>query len=217
MAGFQGQVFRVTEEMAKVFGKKDIVYSTRKEQLAVSKLLDQKIKLATQLGAEDTAEQLRQFKLELRELVDRNDAVDGAALLVEAEEIHPDVAEFVRKYTSRVDGGTVVGPEAFKSIARILSEKMNELAPVGETYIDFWKRVGQTYALKTKKTRIPWVTYDKKKLWQDYRPKVQQEIRFYDPKSRRYVRNVYQMDTPDGKVYGKADIGDTRRGLGVNG
>lgn len=215
-AGAQGQQIRVTEELSKVLKKKSIPFATRAEQRGVTKLLDTKIKEAEQLGAIDTAAELRAMKSEVLELAARNPSVDGAALLAEAESFHPQVADFVRKYTDNYNG-TVVPPQAFVEITKILSEKMTQFAPVGDRYIDYWKRVGAAYARETGKTRIPWVTFDKKTLWQDYRPKVQTELRFFDPASKRYIRNIYQQETPEGKVYGKADIGDTRRGLAVNG
>jgi len=148
-------------------------------------------------------------------MINDPDKVLANEILMEAEEIHPDVADLVRKYTS--SRGAKVGPEHFKEIANLMSEKLAERAPVTQVYIDYFKRLAQDYARTTKKVRIPWVTYDGKVFWQDYRPKVQQEIRFYDPESRRYVRNIYQMSAEDGKLLGKGQIGDTRLGFGVNG
>ena len=148
-------------------------------------------------------------------MVEKHDLNLGAAMLSEAEEIHPDVADLVRKYTNT--RGPTIGPEEFKQIANIMSEKLTERAPVANTYIEFWKRVAQQYTVSTGKVDIPWVTFDNKVLMQKYRPKIQQEIRFYDPESKRYVRNIYQMSAEDGKLLGKGSIGDVRLGFGVNG
>jgi SPP1 gp7 family putative phage head morphogenesis protein len=214
-AGKGGQTARVALELAKVLRGKDILVTTRSEYLALTKQIDLKIKEAKALGATDTQADLLALKKELLEITNNPDKSVSAALLAEAAEIHPDLSDFVYKYSNR--RGPQVGPDHFKQIAAIMSEKLTERAPVTGTYIDFWKRVGQDYARATKKVRIPWVTFDGKKLYQDYRPKIQQEIRFYDPQSKRYVRNIYQMSAEDGKLLGKGQVGDVRLGLGVNG
>jgi len=214
-AGATGQRARVAVELAKVLRKQDVTLTTRAEFLGFRKIVDQKIKDAENLGALDTADSLKQFRRELTDMVEKHDSNIGAAMLSEAEEIHPDVADLVRKYTNT--RGPTIGPEEFTQIANIMSEKLTERAPVANTYIDFWKRVAQDYTVTTGKVDIPWVTFDNKTLMQKYRPKVQQEIRFYDPKSKRYVRNVYQMSAEDGKLLGKGSIGDVRLGFGVNG
>lgn len=215
-AGKVGQTARVAVELAKVLRKKDIVVTTRAEFLSISKLIDAKIKEAETIGAFETKAELQALKRELLELIDSGDVASANAMLIEAEEIHPAVAELVAKYASN-RGGTYLGPQHFKQIAGLMSEKLAERAPVTQTYIDFWKRLAADYARTTKKVRIPWVTFDNKKLYQDYRPKIQQEIRFWDPEARRYVRNIYQMDAEDGKLIGKALVGDVRLGFGVNG
>jgi len=214
-AGQTGQTARVALEMAAVLRKKEILLTTRAEFLKLSKDIDAKIKEATALGAEDTVADLSALKREVLEMINTGDASGANAILAEAGEIHPAVAELVAKYTN--NRGSIIGPQHFKTIAKLMSEKLAERAPVTQTYIDFWKRIAQDYARTTGKSRIPWVTFDGKKLYQDYRPKIQQEIRFYDPESRRYIRNIYQMDAEDGKLYGKGQIGDVRLGYGVNG
>jgi hypothetical protein len=214
-AGKGGQTARVAVELAKVLRKKDILVTTRSEFLATSKLIEAKIKEAEALGALESKASLQALKRELNEVINSQDSSLATSILLEAEDIHPDVGELVRKYAS--SRGSNVGPDHFKTIAGLMSEKLAERAPVTQTYIDFFKRIAADYSRTTKKVRIPWVTYDNKVLWQDYRPKIQQEIRFYDPESKRYVRNIYQMSAEDGKLLGKAQVGDTRLGFGVNG
>lgn len=214
-AGKAGQAARVALELSKVLRKQDILVTTRAEYLALVKQIDVKIKEAKTLGAVDTQADLLALKKEILEITNNPDKAVSDALLAEAAEIHPSLADFVYKYSNR--RGPQVGPDHFKRIAAIMSEKLSERAPVTDNYIDFWKRVGQDFARSTKKVRIPWVTFDGKKLYQDYRPKIQQEIRFYDPQSKRYIRNIYQMSAEDGKLLGKGQVGDVRLGLGVNG
>jgi SPP1 gp7 family putative phage head morphogenesis protein len=214
-AGKAGQAARVALELSKVLRKQEVLVTTRAEYLALAKQVDVKIKEAKALGATDVQADLLALKKEVLEIANNPDKAVSDALLAEAAEIHPSLADFVYKYSNR--RGPSVGPDHFKRIAAIMSEKLSERAPVTDNYIDFWKRVGQDYARSTKKVRIPWVTFDGKKLYQDYRPKIQQEIRFYDPQSKRYIRNIYQMSAEDGKLLGKGQVGDVRLGLGVNG
>jgi SPP1 gp7 family putative phage head morphogenesis protein len=214
-AGPAGQRARVAAELSKVLRKQDVTVTTRAEFLSFKKIVDAKVKEAEALGAFDTADSLKTFRRELTEMVEKHDYDIGATMLLEAEEIHPDVADLVRKYTN--SRGSRVGPKEFTTIAKLMSEKLAERAPVTETYITFWKRVAQDYARVTKKVDIPWVTFDNKTLMQKYRPKIQQEIRFFDPGSKRYIRNIYQMSAEDGKLLGKGSVGDVRLGFGVNG
>jgi SPP1 gp7 family putative phage head morphogenesis protein len=214
-AGKAGQAARVALELSKVLRKQDVLVTTRAEYLALTKQIDVKIKEAKSLGATDTQADLLALKKEVLEIANNPDKAVSDALLAEAADFHPDLSDFIYKYSNR--RGPQVGPDHFKRIAAIMSEKLSERAPVTDNYIDFWKRVGQDYARSTKKVRIPWVTFDGKLLYQDYRPKIQQEIRFYDPQSKRYIRNIYQMNAEDGKLLGKGQVGDVRLGLGVNG
>ena len=98
-----------------------------------------------------------------------------------------------------------------------MSEYMAEEAPVTEEYIVFWKKAAQRFAEKTQKVDVPWVTFDGKELVQRYRPKVQHEIRFRDPNTGFFVRNIYQEASDKEDLLGKGSIGDVRLGMGVNG
>lgn len=214
-AGRTGQIARVAKELQSILKKKDVIVTTRADFLKETKAVDARIKEAKALGADDTVADLLAFKKELLELANNPDGIAGADLLSQAEEISPSMAEFVDKFTNNYQSR--IGPDHFKQIAIIMSEKLAERAPVTATYIDYWKRVAQSYVRETGKNRIPWITFDGKTLWQDYRPKVQQEIRYFDKESGRYVRNIYQAAAEDGKLLGKAEVGDARRGYGVNG
>jgi hypothetical protein len=213
-AGSTGQRARVTEELAKVFQKQNIAFVTRKEQLAALKLVNERIKVAQSTGATDVVEELNSFKKQFNYLVaSRNRPSDS--LLNEAQEIHPDLFNFLERLTSRQ--GPVAGPDVFKEIAVLMSEKLTEQTPSAERYILFWKRVGQRFAEDTGKVDLPWVTFDGKVMWQRYRPKLQEEIRFRDPKTGRFVRNIYQTVSEKDDLLGRGSIGDVRLGAGVNG
>lgn len=214
-AGQTGQTARVAVELSKVLRKKEFVVTTRAEFLAVRKLVDREIKNAEQFGAVETANDLRSFRSELEELVVNQNKVASNDMIFSAEEIHPDVARFVANFTDT--RAPRIAPDNFRTIARIMSEKMAERAPVTQTYIEFWKRVATQYARTVKKVDIPWVTFDNKTLVQTYRPKVQSEIRFFDPESKRYIRNIYQMTSEDSRLVGKGSVGDVRLGFAVNG
>lgn len=214
-AGQGGQTARVAVELANVLNKKGFTVATRSDFLSVRKKIDLRIKEAEALGALDTVNELKGIRKELEELIGSQTKVADSSLMLAAQEIDSEVANFVSKYTDT--RSPRIGPENFKVVARILSEKLAERAPVTQVYIDFWKRVATDYAKTTGKVDIPWVTFDRKTFVQKYRPKVQYEVRFYDPESRRYVRNIYQMTSPNGKLLGKGSVGDVRLGLAVNG
>jgi SPP1 gp7 family putative phage head morphogenesis protein len=213
-AGQTGVTARVADELSKILKKRDVLVTSNKDFLTIRKLVDNKIKEAKALGADDVVADLESLKLELKEMINSPD-FDGSDLLVQAAELHPDLEDFVTKYTDR--RGPQIGPQQFKEIAAIMSEKLSERSPQATQFIKFWKLVGDDFAKTTKKVDIPWVTFDGKKLMQRYRPKLQYEARFFDPVSKRYVRNIYQMSAPEGALLGKASIGDVRLGLGVNG
>jgi SPP1 gp7 family putative phage head morphogenesis protein len=213
-AGATGQRARVTAELAKVFQKQNIAFVTRKEQLDALRLVNERIKTAQAMGATDVVEELQSFKKQFNYLVVSRDR-PSAALMNEAQEIHPDLFSFLERLTSRQ--GPVAGPDVFKEIAVLMSEKLSEQTPSAERYILFWKRVGQRFAEETGKVDLPWVTFDGKTMWQRYRPKLQEEIRFRDPVTGRFVRNIYQTSSETDDLLGRGAIGDVRLGAGVNG
>jgi hypothetical protein len=98
-----------------------------------------------------------------------------------------------------------------------MSEKLSEIAPITENFVEFWKDAARIYITDTQKVDIPWVTVDGKLLYQRYRPKVQQRIEFIDPVTGRRVSNVFEDTVTDGTFLGKASIIEARSGLGVNG
>jgi DNA-directed RNA polymerase len=98
-----------------------------------------------------------------------------------------------------------------------MAKNLAERAPITGKFIQFWKEVGESYVRETGKVDIPWVTFDGKKLYQRYRPKVQEYITFIDPVTKRRVKNIYEDTVTDGTLLGKASIADARIGLGVNG
>ena len=213
-AGQTGQSVRVASELANVLGKRDIAFVTRKQQLAMQKRANQIIRDAERIGAEEVVEQTRNFLDEVNQLI-RNRQRPTPELLVEASEIHPDLFDFVERLTAA--RGDPVGPDVFKTIATIMSEKLSERAPTAQEYINFWKRVGARYANETQKVDIPWVDFAGRTMVQRYRPKVTEEIRFKDPVTGRFVRNIYQTVSDKDSLLSKAYVGNVRLGLGVNG
>jgi SPP1 gp7 family putative phage head morphogenesis protein len=214
-AGSTGQRARVTAELVNILKKRNVGYITRSEQLAVNRALTDNIKTATAMGAEETVDALTSFKRELNDLVKSGER-PSTAMFTEAAEMHPDVFNFLDKL-SRPTADPFVGPETFKDIAVLLSEKLEEQTPRASQYIKFWKKAAQRFAEETNTVDVPWVTFDGKQLWQRYRPKVQESIRFRDPVSNRFVRNVYQEAAESATLLGKGSIGDVRLGAGVNG
>jgi SPP1 gp7 family putative phage head morphogenesis protein len=213
-AGKPGQVFRVTKELSELLEKRDITFVTRKQQLAIQKTIQGGIKAAISVGAEDVASSLQSLQRDINAVI-RSGERPSPELIAEAQEFSPVVAKFVERLTAAQ--GTPVGPDVFKTIASIMSEKMAQRAPVTQEYITFWKKVGQRFAEDTQTVDMPWVTLDGKKLYQRYRTKLQEEVRFYDPQSGRYVRNVYQTVSDKDSLLGKGSLGTVRLGAGVNG
>ena len=183
-------------------------------QLELNKIIDNEIKDAKAIGAETLVQDLMVAKKELNDVIDK-DAPIGSKLRSAARDIHPDVEDFVDKM-SRTHAG-LVGPNEFKEVSRIMSENLARRVPVTQTFITFWKDVARAYMTESKKTDIPWVTFDGKIMRQRYRPVLEEHINWIDPNTGRRVRNVYRGVAEDAKLKGKASIIDARTGLGVNG
>ena len=180
----------------------------------MNKAIDEKIKAAQRANAPAVEKSLRELKAELNEIVN-NGAPIGNRLIAQARDSHPDVEDFVNKLTNVRTG--LVGPKQFQQIASIMSEKLGEIAPITERYVDFWKDVAKIYITESERVDIPWVTVDGKTLFQRYRPTVQHRIDFTDPVTGRRVANVFEDTTTDGSLQGKVSIIAARLGLGVNG
>jgi hypothetical protein len=178
------------------------------------KTIDKAIKDATYVGADNVVFELKNLKKEITEVVDGEVPV-GQELLEAARDVHPDVGAFVEKLTNVRVG--LVGPNDFKEVSRIMSKHLAERAPITLTFVQFWKEAAKTFVNDTKKVDIPWVTFDGKKLFQRYRPKIQTSIDFIDPQTGRRVRNIYEDAAEDANLKGKASISRASIGLGVNG
>lgn len=180
----------------------------------MTNLIDKKIKDADYLGAENVSFGLKQLKRELNEVIE-GEAPVGNALLQAARDVHPDVEVFVDKISNVRSG--LIGPAEFKAVSEIMSRKLTERAPVTGKFVQFWNQAAKAFVEETQKVDIPWVTFDGKRLYQRYRPKVQTSIEFRDPQTGRMVRNIYEAKAEDATLLGKASISRARIGLGVNG
>jgi hypothetical protein len=213
-AGSATKTANVTSKLSKVLDDKGFITIDKKNLNANLRIVDGKIKVAQRLGATTSIEELEAFKKELVDLINRNEPV-GRTLLKQAQDIHPDVGEFVNKLTNARRG--IIGPKEFSEISRIMSKNMSARAPVTDNFINYWKEVAVTYVSEIKKVDIPWVTFDGKIMKQRYRPKLQERIEFRDPVTNRRIFNIYETSAEDGKLLGKGSLNDARIGLGVNG
>ena len=214
-AGAAGQTSAMTGKLAKALEKASISTVSQADRQKFFKLIDKKIKDAESVGAEFTAGELRSLRATVEEAINSGDVnVIGITQQAYAKELGPEVEKFVDKLTSST---SLVGPKEFKYISELMQEKLAERAPAMKNYVQFTKLMGDTFVKATKKTEIPWVDFAGRKFKQTYRPAVQAEIRFYDPVSKRYVRNIYQADAQESKLVSKHTIGRVRLGFGVNG
>jgi len=202
----------VEAKLADVLEKKGFQIITREELRDFNKLIDDKIDQAKILNADEVITELRQLKRELNEALEGQVSLNSQ-LMRAARDVHPDAETFVDK----LNNTRLIGPQVFKDVSNIMSKYLAERAPVTQNYIVFWKEVGETFVRETGRVDIPWVTFDGKKLYQRYRPKIQTAIQFFDNQSRRLVRNIYEDKADDAKLLGKSSIGSARIGLGVNG
>ena len=213
-AGAATKTANVANKLSKVLDDKGFITVTKDNLGANLRIIDGKIKVADRLGATTVSEELNSFRKELVELINKNEPV-GRTLLKQAQDIHPDVGDFVNKLTNARRG--IIGPKEFSEVSRIMSKNLAERAPVTDNFINYWKDVARVYVNETQKVDIPWVTFDGKIMTQRYRPKIQERIEFRDPVTNRRIANIYESAAEDGKLLGKGSLNDARIGLGVNG
>jgi SPP1 gp7 family putative phage head morphogenesis protein len=213
-AGAATKTANVANKFSKVLDDLGYVTITKENLSSNLRIIDGKIKVADRLGATTVSEELTAFRKELIELINNNEPV-GRTLLKQAQDIHPDVGDFVNKLTNARRG--IVGPKEFSEVSRIMSKNLAERAPVTDNFINYWKEVARVYVNETQKVDIPWVTFDGKIMTQRYRPKIQERIEFRDPVTNRRIANIYESAAEDGKLLGKGSLNDARIGLGVNG
>jgi SPP1 gp7 family putative phage head morphogenesis protein len=213
-AGEATKTANIAAKLAKVLDNKGYTSVTKENLSDQLRIIDGKIKLAERISATNTASELKSFRAEMIEIINKNEPV-GRTLLKQAMEVHPDTADFVEKLMNSRKG--VIGPKEFTEISRIMSNNLAQRAPVTDNFINFWKRTAKSFVLETKKVDIPWVTFDGKIMTQRYRPKLQEKIEFTDPVTGRKIANIYEASAPDGKLLGKSSVADASIGLGVNG
>lgn len=213
-AGKATQAANIEAKFASVLEEKGYTVITREELRGITNVIDKKIKDAEFLGAENVSIGLKQLKRELNEVIE-GEAPVGNELLQAARDVHPDVEVFANKLSNVRTG--LIGPNEFKKVSEIMSKHLAERAPVTGKFVKFWNEAAKTYVEETQKVDLPWVTFDGKKLYQRYRPKVQTSIEFRDPQTNRMVRNIYEAKAEDATLLGKASISRARIGMGVNG
>jgi ribosomal protein S8 len=213
-AGKATQAANIEAKFAKVLKEKGYVVVTREEVRDVFKVIDKAIKDAEYAKADTVIIGLKNLKREINEILEKEVPV-GSKIIAAARDLHPDVEDFVLKLTNTKSG--LITPNDFKAVSNIMAKNLSERAPITGKFIQFWKDAGESYVKETQKVDIPWVTFDGKKLYQRYRPKIQTSIEFFDPVTRRRVRNIYEDSVTDGIMRGKSAIADARIGLGVNG
>jgi len=204
----------VAKWMRKVLDNKGFTSITKADLNDQLRVINNKIKVAERLGATASVDNLKAFRSELLELVNKNTPV-GRELLKQALEIHPDTADFVNKITNARKG--IISPKDFTDLSKIMSKHLAARAPVTDNFINFWKVVARNFVTDTQSVDIPWVTFDGKIMRQRYRPKLQERIEFTDPVTGRKVANIYEARAEDGKLIGKSSIQEAAGGLGVNG
>ena len=213
-AGDATKTANVSGKFAKVLESQGFITVTKETLSENLRIIDGKIKVADRLGASSVSAELKSFRDELVEIINKNEPA-GRTLLKQAQDIHPDVADFVNKLMDARQG--IIGPKDFTEISRIMSRNLAQRAPVTDNFINYWKDVAKVFVNDTQKVDIPWVTFDGKIMTQRYRPKLQERIEFTDPVTGRRVANIYEAAAEDGKLLGKSSLNDARIGLGVNG
>jgi len=213
-AGEATKTANIADKLSKVLNSKGYTTVTKSNLSEQLRIIDGKIKLSERIGALNTSNELKSFRTELIEMINNNEPL-GRTLLKQAQEVHPDTADFVEKLMNSRRG--LIGPKEFTEISKIMSKNLAERAPVTDNFINFWKRTAKSFVLETEKVDIPWVTFDGKIITQRYRPKLQERIEFTDSVTGRRIANIYESSAPDGKLLGKSSVANASIGLGVNG
>ena len=211
-AGDATQAANIEAKFASVLGKKGLTVITKDEMRSMKRSVDKAIKDAEYAGAEDAYRDLVQLRKELMSSLN-DEAPLGRQAAKAAREVSPDVALVVDKLQSN----RVVRPKDFDAVAALMSEHLGERAPVTKKFTKFWNEAAKLYIQDTNSTDIPWVTFDGKTLVQRYRVTEQSSIEWYDPVTKRMVRNIYEERAKDGVLRGKSSIANARIGTGVNG
>jgi SPP1 gp7 family putative phage head morphogenesis protein len=212
-SGNPGIVARITKELQDVLKENDVLVTSRAEELAFIKKVDAAIKESNALGAEAVEDSLKQLKEEFYDAI-RGDEQAAKRAVDIASDYGPDLEYFVTRFMSPRTG--VVSPDDFKEISNIMLGHLESRAPGMDDYIQFWKVASVKFINDTKKVAIPLRTFDDKRWVLRFRPVVEHEVRFWDPKSRRYVKNIYKDVVEDDKFKGKMSITDARTGYGVS-
>ena len=212
-SGVPGINARVSKELADVLQKRDILVFTRADYLRETKVVDRAIDNARRNGLDLTEASLIQLREEMEEMMKGSTTAARAALEL-AEEHSPDSARFVEQFLAPRNG--LVSPEDFKEIASIMLDHLESRAPGMDDYINFFKQAAVKYIQETGDTTIPFRTFDGKAWELHYRPKVEHEVRFWDPAAKRYVKNIVKGEVRDGKLLGKMSISKARTGFGVS-
>ena len=214
-AGRGGLRARAVADISKILAKRDVEVITRPQQLTLLREVDSAIRTAERFDTPETVAQLQNFRRELDEfLASGQDVSRGRALLEEARDF-PEVYRFLDDFTA--NGKPVLTAQRINDLADLLSEKLVNYSSTPRDYIDLHKRIAERYVVETGKVDIPWLSFDNKVFQQNYRPKVEYEVRFRDPVTGNFVRNIYSRTADSGSLQGKAGVGDVRLGWAVNG
>ena len=214
-AGRGGLRARAVADISKILAKRDIDVITRPQQLSLLKEVDSAIRTAERFDTPETVAALTSFRRELDEfLKSGSDVSRGRALLEEARDF-PEIYRFLDDFTA--NGKPLLTAQRINDLADLLSEKLVNYSSTPRDYIDLHKRIAERFVRETGKVDIPWLSFDNKVFVQNYRPKVDYEVRFRDPITGQYVRNIYSRTADSSSLQGKAGVGDVRLGWAVNG
>lgn len=212
-SGTPGINARVSKELSDVLGKKNILVTTRAEHLQQKKLIASRIKAAEAVGADDTVSALQKLGAELDDAI-AGDMVAAREAMELAAEYSPDMTQFVNRYLQPRAG--IVGPDDFREISNIMLENLESRASGMDDYITFWKNAAVKFIEESGSTSIPLRTFDGKDWVLRFPPTVEKELRFWDPKSNRYIKNIVKETVTDDKLLGKMSMIKSRTGYGVS-
>ena len=213
-SGRTGLRARAATDIQKLLGERGTIVISRAQVNKFNRQIERKIKF---LGNDSLqVKELRNFQEELGELLSAsNRKTIRDTMILQAEDIDYDLADLLRRMQE--NRNPRLPAEALIRISDFILEAQDQYSPMPRNYIDYHKALADKFVRETGKTEISWRTFDGKRFKQIYRPKVQSEIRFYDPHTKRYVKNIYQKVDKSGKLKGAFQVGDVRLGYGVNG